>query len=657
MKLILQYSIGFCITLTLIVSSAANSSDANNPCLIYDQFGEPIPNAQGSTVISQSDVGLLDWFGTDEISMVQIGTLVAPMYNTMTGGDSDQDGLFEAYMYIKDNAGGWTYTYRIYENDGQNNYQQVFQADEGMIPYAYGDQDSDSLPEVIGQWSYWVDVFESPAPGRLATQLVWQSPQMYNVTGYTTIGDLDQDGLGEIIHTMNSFGSDNRLVIFECNGDNSYQPIFNQQVSSNNLGSKAVADFDGDGLWEVAFSSGGGDVYVFESNGNNTVQLIYHGNMNCYNAYACSYADDMDGNGRPEFVCGGSSSGLGWVTQIYEADGNNSFVIRQEIVINDGYFGVPGNACGDLDGDGIDELIIQIAQALHIYKWNGIEWVNEGIIPENFGSIQHGVFSYDGNTNGYEDIFWLGLGDSGYWTNETINLEYEYAGGSPDVTINLTPQGIPIIIPSTGGSFDYNLEVANNEANSVDFDVWIMVQLPDSAWFGPVLGPVSITLPGGVTGDRDRTQNVPEGAPAGSYLYMGRVGVYPNDIWDSDSFEFSKAASSVFGGNGVQDWSSYGEPLTLGAGSFKPEESVLIRLYPNPFNPMTAISYKLQASSYVNLTVYDIAGRQVAELVNGWRDVGAHKVIFDGSDLPSGVYIYRLTAGQQTPSGKMILLK
>ncbi len=76
-----------------------------------------------------------------------------------------------------------------------------------------------------------------------------------------------------------------------------------------------------------------------------------------------------------------------------------------------------------------------------------------------------------------------------------------------------------------------------------------------------------------------------------------------------------------------------------------------------PFNPTTAISYQLSANSLVSLQVYDLAGKLVATLVDGWRQAGNHQVAFDGSSLASGMYIYRLQAGDYSASGKMVLMK
>jgi hypothetical protein len=84
--------------------------------------------------------------------------------------------------------------------------------------------------------------------------------------------------------------------------------------------------------------------------------------------------------------------------------------------------------------------------------------------------------------------------------------------------------------------------------------------------------------------------------------------------------------------------------------------------FPNPFNASTAISIQLSAVSQIDVTVYDIAGRQVATLMDGWRNPGQHRATFDGKDLASGVYLYSVEAVTQTGKryadiGKMVLLK
>jgi subtilase family serine protease len=64
--------------------------------------------------------------------------------------------------------------------------------------------------------------------------------------------------------------------------------------------------------------------------------------------------------------------------------------------------------------------------------------------------------------------------------------------------------------------------------------------------------------------------------------------------------------------------------------------------YPNPFNPSTNISFELPAEALVKLTVYDMLGREVAQLVNSQKPAGRHEVLFEGAALTSGIYYYRL---------------
>ena len=88
-----------------------------------------------------------------------------------------------------------------------------------------------------------------------------------------------------------------------------------------------------------------------------------------------------------------------------------------------------------------------------------------------------------------------------------------------------------------------------------------------------------------------------------------------------------------------------------------PKQFHLNQNYPNPFNPSTVISYHLPASERINLTVYDIMGRQVAKLVDERQAPGTYQVQFDASGLASGMYIYQLTGESLSLTKKMLLIK
>ena len=97
----------------------------------------------------------------------------------------------------------------------------------------------------------------------------------------------------------------------------------------------------------------------------------------------------------------------------------------------------------------------------------------------------------------------------------------------------------------------------------------------------------------------------------------------------------------------------------------------LLQNYPNPFNPVTKIKYTIAPPNFrtgktsvgtlfikfVKLKVYDILGNEVATLVNKKQPAGSYEVIFDGTNLPSGIYFYQLKSGDFVETNKMILMK
>jgi hypothetical protein len=88
-----------------------------------------------------------------------------------------------------------------------------------------------------------------------------------------------------------------------------------------------------------------------------------------------------------------------------------------------------------------------------------------------------------------------------------------------------------------------------------------------------------------------------------------------------------------------------------------PKVYALEQNYPNPFNPSTTIEYALPSRSHVTLTVFNTLGQQVATLVEGEMEAGYHEAVFDASGLASGLYLYRLQAGDFVQTRKFVLLK
>ena len=84
---------------------------------------------------------------------------------------------------------------------------------------------------------------------------------------------------------------------------------------------------------------------------------------------------------------------------------------------------------------------------------------------------------------------------------------------------------------------------------------------------------------------------------------------------------------------------------------------VLHEAYPNPFNPTTKIKFEIPFDGLVSLKIYNALGQEIATVVNEGRTAGRYEATFDAATLPSGVYVYRLIAGNFTASKRMILIK
>ena len=155
------------------------------------------------------------------------------------------------------------------------------------------------------------------------------------------------------------------------------------------------------------------------------------------------------------------------------------------------------------------------------------------------------------------------------------------------------------------------------------------------SWFS--INPTSITVP---IFDKGVIQSTITGDTTGNdYVYLIEEAQYSNICY------FFRLQLNII--TDVED------EIT---GNF-PENFNLAQNYPNPFNPTTTINYSIPNSSFVKLVVYNSIGQEIATLVNETIAAGNHNVEFDASNLPSGIYFYKLQAGAFVETKKMILLK
>ncbi len=307
------------------------------------------------------------------------------------------------------------------------------------------------------------------------------------------------------------------------------------------------------------------------------------------------------------------------------------------------------------------------------------------------GSVGEELWRSDGTTLGTALVKDINPGAPSSFASELANVNgtlffnaFEPVAGqelwaaTAPVMVTLTPINPPIQIPPGGGQFQYTVTLDNISGRTQTIQVWNQFILPDGSTFGPTIGPVTLDLPSGQSRSRTLTQEVPAGAPAGSYTHIFNVGTFPDTIDDSDSFPFTKLSSpSATPGialQGTGEWqvrdSETGLPVSAWArddfvlaskNDVIPQAFVLQQNYPNPFNPSTTIIYRLPEAARVRLTIHDLTGRQVRELVNQNQNAGSYSVQWDGRNqagqtVATGVYIYEIQAGQFSQTRKMLFI-
>ena len=251
-------------------------------------------------------------------------------------------------------------------------------------------------------------------------------------------------------------------------------------------------------------------------------------------------------------------------------------------------------------------------------------------------------------------------------------------GGPLHLLVDLTPHNPPVQIPPSGGSFTYDISIEDTYSVAGVFDAWIEATLPGGDRL-ELLVREDLTIESNSTIIRtDLQQFIPYRAPAGEYNYTAYVGNHEyNSVWAVDSFTFEKlpgmdsgraslagmTSNSEAAGMTDEGWMLEGffdgslEGSIESASAKSPAGLSRLSAFPNPFNDETEISFTLFESSEIELSVYDISGREVVRLAAGFRNPGSHTVNWKADAIPSGIYFVRLRAGNHSCIIKVGLVK
>ncbi|MEO0099038.1 MAG: T9SS type A sorting domain-containing protein, partial [candidate division WOR-3 bacterium] len=522
--------------------------------------------------------------------------------------------------------------WEIWEYRPFNRYELVF-VDTGFHPsppgintrkfrpFDVGDIEQDSLTDLVGPneenpqnpdtFYNLVTTQESRNYSSYPESLSW----WYRHTNNAAISqpfyfppDLDSDNKNEIMFvTYPPLG----VVIFENIANNQNVVVWNT-TQGLTAWSFAFGDFDGDGYKEfvtVGLESSG-KVYVYENVMDNQYEKTWVDTVRLPNGIDVFSGNDLDGDGRPEFFVGFAVVGATFYLYMWEAIGNNTY---ERTLIDQKTIGVSWTTgrrskCGDLDGDGVEELVWATPTYLFVYKATGNnqfrevwQWYQDHGIDECLI-----VNIFDMNKNGYNEIV---------------------VGGSGKTSI-FEVEAVKVLRPNGGENFS---------GNSQEVIKW-------QTFYPPRCDSLSLFF----SQDNGRSYEViATGIPGSDTSYLWQVPNITSDSclikiiaygpgWQYDESDGVFRISQT----GIEETLSQNQPFKFA-------------IFPNPAKRFIKINYSLLEGEKARIKIYNALGRLVKDL--SLQESGSGGFLRLGtSDFTNGVYILRLETERKTFTQKFI---
>ncbi|MEM8557537.1 MAG: FG-GAP-like repeat-containing protein [Bacteroidota bacterium] len=249
-----------------------------------------------------------------------------------------------------------------------------------------------------------------------------------------------------------------------------------------------------------------------------------------------------------------------------------------------------------------------------------------------------------------------------------VNQRLTVTESAAPVSVAAVPTS-PTRIPADGGRLSYTLRGINFTDEPQTLDLWAYAFRPDGSRFGPVVGPVEVTLEPGARVDEPLRARIAADAPPGTYLGTAYLGDFEaGTVVSESSLHFRKEAGPptmpwlwttefVATGETQEVQVAPANPVATETET-APEAFALAPAFPNPFAATTRLTYTLPSAEHVRLDVFDVLGRRVHVLVDKPQTPGAHAVVWDGRDasgarVANGLYLARLSAGDATATQRL----
>ncbi len=536
--------------------------------------------------------------------------------NNCSWADFDNDGDLD--MVVSSfNDQNWPsiYPMLVYRNDGNGIFTRIYNIIASQVTrstsLAWGDYDNDGKLDLFVSVSFNENnmLFHNEGNGnftKITTGIVVNDGGESRAAAWA---DYDRDGWLDLF-VCNQNNQNNFL--YHNNGNGTFTKVTSGSIVNDGGWSRGCSwgDYDNDG-WPDLFvvNYQGQNDFMYHNNQNGTFTRVYNGPHIADGLWGsgCSWGD-YDRDGRLDLFVTNANQGC----SLFHNDGGGNFSLFPSAPSNDGGYGFCASWC-DYDNDGwLDLVVCNLGSYNFLYKnINGTFFTkitNEIVVYDLGNSIGNSWGDY--NNDGKMDLFISNTysGSKNFlYKNNVSTGNYIICKLRGGCTSNKAAIGARIVVKD--GNFYAMREV------SAGFGVGSQ----DMLWQHFGLGNISNIDSIIVYWPSNRVQRLAN-IPANQTILIDEcaIGIENNQV---------------------------------------PVKYELKQNYPNPFNPTTTIEYSLLKSSNVRLTVFDVNGKIIKVLVNKKQNGGTYEIDFSGTDLASGLYIYKFETEEFNDVKKMILLK
>ena len=517
---------------------------------------------------------------------------------------------------------------QIFEIEDNGEFRRIFSFTERFLPRTIADTDNDGLIEILCNAPGVLFLLEQPAQGEFPTQRIWEVPGNWGIT----IKDMDTDGTPEIFTRDDTTNS---ISVYEAAGDNNYRNIAtleNPTLGSNGISANfATNDFDGDGQLEILIGDSDGDVFVYETIGNNQYRQTWTTTLPEGNPELFA-AGDMDGDGKAEFaVCAKTGTKVGpialdirynhWLLVVFKSDGNDTYRPVWTQRIRDVRDGGNGMTIADANNDGRNELCIAVAPNFYLVQYDG---------------AAYRPIWYHPATNTFNPIVADLNGDG---ANALLfNSDNTLTVFAPATVSNLHRQSTPVSVVTTRRPRLRKAVYSPPNQLSLEFDKPMGISATYPARYRlQKYGDMAIEL----------ARYTPRSAildKTGQRVLL----TFPPEVFETGNrYQIEALQLSDTEGALLADDASL---LTITLPSPKLAETIV---YPNPAECDQITFDNLPMGTHIY--IYDVSGNCITSFAKTERD--RDKKVWDLSGISSGIYIYVLSSDTDRRIGKLSVIR